>query len=207
MVDKALASRLAGNSDAVRPSAVTRPGGLDHFQFNGEQVAMCWLARIRAVDSQKMMTDTNIQITPVTIAEVLPLRDRMLRANLPAGDSELRSDRNADTLHLGARSGNELIGISTIAREDPAGVKSKDVWRLCGMAVNANLRGHGIGAALAEKCIDHAKLAGGCMVWCSARESAFGFYRSIGFELVGELYSRAEIAGERFARMARYLSC
>lgn len=152
------------------------------------------------------MIDTNIQITPVTLAEVLPLRDQIFRANLPAGDSELRSDRNADTLHLGARLGNELIGISTIAREDVTSVQSKDVWRLCGMAVNANWRGHGVGAALAEKSIDHAKLAGGCMVWCSARESAFGFYRSMGFELVGELYNRAEITGERFARMARYLS-
>jgi ribosomal protein S18 acetylase RimI-like enzyme len=74
------------------------------------------------------------------------------------------------------------------------------------MALNANWRGRGIGTALAEKCIDHAKLAAGRMVWCSARESAFGFYRSIGFELVGELYNRADITGERYARMARYLS-
>ena len=74
------------------------------------------------------------------------------------------------------------------------------------MAVNANWRGHGIGAALAEKCIAHAKLAAGRVVWCSARESAFDFYRSIGFELVGESYNRADITGERYARMARYLS-
>ena len=148
----------------------------------------------------------NIQITPVTIAEVLPLRDRILRASFPAGGSELRSDRNADTLHLGALFGNELIGISTIAQEDPTSVQSKDGWRLCGMAVNANWRGHGIGTALAEKCIDHAKLAAGRVVWCSARESAFVFYRSIGFELVGELYNRTDITGERYARMARYLS-
>jgi ribosomal protein S18 acetylase RimI-like enzyme len=133
---------------------------------------------------------------------VLPLRDRVLRANLPAGGSELRSDRNAGTLHLGAFSGNELIGISTIAQEDPTSEQSKNLWRLCGMAVNAYWRGHGIGTALAEKCIDHSKLAGGCMVWCSARESAFGFYRSIGFELVGELYTSA---AER--KKTRHLAC
>ncbi|MFM0179452.1 GNAT family N-acetyltransferase [Paraburkholderia aspalathi] len=153
-----------------------------------------------------MTIDTNIQIAPVTLAEVLRLRDRILRANLSAGGSELRSDRNADTLHLGALAGNELIGVSTIAREDPASVQSGDVWRLCGMAVNANWRGHGVGTALAEKCVDHAKLAVGHMVWCSARESAFDFYRSIGFELVGELYNRVDITGERYARMVRYLS-
>jgi ribosomal protein S18 acetylase RimI-like enzyme len=53
---------------------------------------------------------------------------------------------------------------------------------------------------------DHAKLAAGRMVWCSARESAFGFYRSIGFELLGELYDRADFIGERYARMVRDLS-
>jgi ribosomal protein S18 acetylase RimI-like enzyme len=74
------------------------------------------------------------------------------------------------------------------------------------MAVSANWRGHGVGTALAEECIDRAKLAAGRMVWCSARESAFGFYRGIGFELVGELYDRADIIGERYARMAHYLS-
>lgn len=158
------------------------------------------------VDSEKMTIDTNIQIAPVTLAEVLCLRDRILRANLPVGGSELRSDRNADTLHFGALAGNELIGISTIARENPGSVQSGDVWRLCGMAVNANWRGRGVGTVLARKCIDHAELALGRMVWCSARESAFAFYRSIGFELVGELYNRADITGERYARMIRYLS-
>lgn len=153
-----------------------------------------------------MATDTNFEIKPVTIMDVLPLRDRILRANLHAGGSELRSDRNADTLHLGARFDRELIGISTIAREAPPNDQSKDVWRLCGMAVSANWRGHGVGTALAEECIDRAKLAAGRMVWCSARESAFGFYRGIGFELVGELYDRADIIGERYARMAHYLS-
>ncbi|MFM0729698.1 GNAT family N-acetyltransferase [Paraburkholderia sediminicola] len=147
-----------------------------------------------------------IEIKPVTIAEVLPLRDRLLRASLPAGGSELRSDRNADTLHLGAIFGDELVGISTIAREAPPNDQSKDVWRLCGMAVSANWRSHGVGSALAAACIDYAKLAAGRMVWCSARESAFGFYRSIGFDLIGELYNRADITGERYARMARYLS-
>jgi ribosomal protein S18 acetylase RimI-like enzyme len=44
------------------------------------------------------------------------------------------------------------------------------------------------------------------MVWCSARESAFGFYRSIGFELLGEFYDRADFIGERYARMVRDLS-
>ena len=153
-----------------------------------------------------MTIGKNIRIARIPIAEALIFRDQILRANLPAGGSELRSDRNADTLHLCALAGNELVGIATIAREDLTCEQSDDVWRLCGMAVDAGWRGQGVGTALAERCIDHAKLAAGRMVWCSARESAFGFYRSIGLELLGELYDRADCIGERYARMVRDLS-
>lgn len=88
-----------------------------------------------------MTSDTNFQIVFVTAAKVLPLRDRVLHADRPAGGSELHSDRNANTLHLGAVVGNELVGVSTIAREDPLGVGIGDAWRLCGMAVLAGWRG------------------------------------------------------------------
>ncbi|MDP9651486.1 GNAT family N-acetyltransferase [Paraburkholderia caledonica] len=156
--------------------------------------------------TQKMMSDTHFEIVFVTAAEVLPLRDRVLRADRPAGASELRCDRNANTLHLGAVVGNELVGVGTIAMEDPPGVGIGDAWRLCGMAVLAGWRGQGIGKALAEKCIDHAKLATGRIVWCSARESAFEFYRRIGFVLVGDLFTRPETIGERYARMECHLA-
>ncbi|WP_429449858.1 GNAT family N-acetyltransferase [Paraburkholderia sp. 40] len=149
-----------------------------------------------------MTTSTSIRTASVTLAEVLLLRERVLHADSPAGRSELRSDRKADTLHLGAFLGNELIGVSTIARANPV---PELTWRLCEMAIRAGWRGHGIGTALAEKCIDHAKLAAGRMVWCSARESAFGFYRSIGFERVGELFSRADTIDERYGRRVPYL--
>ncbi|MDP9651972.1 GNAT family N-acetyltransferase [Paraburkholderia caledonica] len=152
-----------------------------------------------------MTIDKHIRIAHIRIAEALAFRDRILRANLPAGGSELRSDRKPDTLHLCALARNELVGITTIAREDLTHEQRKDVWRLCGMAVDAGWRGKGLGTALAERCIDHAKLAAGRMVWCSARESAVGFYRSIGFELFGEFYDRTDFIGERYTRMVRDL--
>jgi ribosomal protein S18 acetylase RimI-like enzyme len=144
-------------------------------------------------------------IQPVTLDDVRPLRDQILRAGLPAPGGEYRGDRNADTLHLGAFSSGKLIAVSTILRQAPDDVSNAHAWRLRGMAVDAAWRGHGVGAALATKCIEHAIAAAGHMVWCTARESAFDFYRRLGFELAGELFSRPEIVGERYARMEKPL--
>jgi len=67
-----------------------------------------------------MTTDTKFEIKPVTIVEVLLLRDRILRETCPR-ESDLRRDGVADTPHLGSLFGQEFI-------DQPASVSAVDGW-------------------------------------------------------------------------------
>ncbi len=60
------------------------------------------------------------------------------------------------------------------------------------MATEPDVRGAGFGAALVAACIEHAAAHRGGELWCNARMAAVGFYRRMGFEVVGDEF---EIAG------------
>jgi predicted GNAT family N-acyltransferase len=54
------------------------------------------------------------------------------------------------------------------------------------MAVDKSLQGSGYGAALLRSCLEYATRQGGTQVWCNARTTASGFYRSLGFSQRGD---------------------
>jgi ribosomal protein S18 acetylase RimI-like enzyme len=91
-------------------------------------------------------------------------------------------DDATTTLHVGAFVNGSLVSVATICREPMPNNSDAGEWRLRGMATVDNYRGKGLGKRLAEHCVAHALSEGGSLVWCSARVSAIGFYRSLGFE-------------------------
>ncbi|WP_322060274.1 GNAT family N-acetyltransferase [Paraburkholderia sp. J63] len=140
------------------------------------------------------------QLDVVAIADVWALRDEILRAGLPPGDSMYAGDQSADTLHVGAFSHGHLVAVSSICR-DVSGERNTQVWRLGGMAVKPECRNCGVGTTLARYCIAYAKRSGAESVWCAARISALTFYQNLGFSMIGEICSRADMGEERFVRM------
>lgn len=96
-------------------------------------------------------------------------------------------DEDADTLHLGLYTLGRLVGVASLYREPPPdALKATTAWRLRGMAVEHTLQGKGHGAALLRACLEHAEHQGGSQVWCNARTTASGFYRSLGFAQKGD---------------------
>jgi predicted GNAT family N-acyltransferase len=65
--------------------------------------------------------------------------------------------------------------------------------RLGRMAVLADWRGQGVGAALLRRLLDGAALAGHVEVILSAQVQAIGFYASFGFVVEGPVYDDAGI--------------
>ena len=54
------------------------------------------------------------------------------------------------------------------------------------MAVSAEHRGRGLGAAMIEAGLEDARARGAVLVWANARDSALDFYTANGFVVVGD---------------------
>jgi GNAT superfamily N-acetyltransferase len=122
----------------------------------------------------------------VTAAEVRALRGAVLRPGRPAGESIYPGDDGPEALHAGAFAGGEIIGVASVFREPPPGEADARAWRLRGMALAPEARRKGHGRALLEFCLARVAERGGAVLWCNARSTAEGFYRSLGFDRVGE---------------------
>jgi GNAT superfamily N-acetyltransferase len=139
-------------------------------------------------------------IRPIDAAATRPLRRRILRPGQAEHELAYPGDDEADSLHVGAFSGSELLGVASVYRQSPAGAPPVATdWRLRGMAVVAEARRRGVGAALLAACERHVRAHGGRRLWFNARVDALPFYRAAGYEVVGEEYVLPGIGPHRFA--------
>jgi predicted GNAT family N-acyltransferase len=138
----------------------------------------------------------------ISAEETRSLRRAILRPSQSPEESVYPGDDLASTLHLGAYLHDELVGVASVYREPPPETEEADAnwWRLRGMAITQKLQGQGYGRALLEKCLAHVAAQGGTVMWCNARATAAGFYRSAGFRVVGEAYELPGIGAHYMMR-------
>ena len=132
-------------------------------------------------------------VAPISGADSLDLRHRVLRPNQPFDACVYPRDEAPKTLHLGFRDDTgRIIGIASVFHEAPPDSHDPDAWRIRGMAVEPSQRGRGIGAALLQGLIDYttAQQRNGAegLLWCNGRTSVEPFYLSQGFRRVGDVF-------------------
>jgi predicted GNAT family N-acyltransferase len=118
------------------------------------------------------------------VAEILPLRHRILRAGLPFETARFDGDDDAGTRHYAAVSGGDLVACLSLM---PSEWEGRPAWQLRGMASDSAEQGRGLGRrlfemAVAEAAGDHPDRG----FWCNARTSAVGFYEKLGWRVVSE---------------------
>ena len=140
-------------------------------------------------------------IKRVDAATIRPLRRAILRPTRPPEASVYDQDDAATTVHLAAYDDNTgaLVGCVTVFPEAVA--DEPYAWRLRGMAVDAPLRGNGVGAELLAVAVDAVRSAGAPLLWCEARENAQGFYEKYGFVGSGELFEVPVAGPHRHMRL------
>lgn len=132
--------------------------------------------------------DNAIEIREISAAQTRPVRQRVLRPNQRAEELVYPGDDDKDTFHLGAMSAkNEVVAILSMYF-DPRPDTNEPGWRIRGMASIPESRGTGMGRKLVEHARDRVWESQRLAIWCNARQSAFGFYEKLGFEIVGELF-------------------
>tara|TARA_B100000767_G_C19565013_1_gene450737 strand:+ start:195 stop:668 length:474 start_codon:yes stop_codon:yes gene_type:complete len=95
-------------------------------------------------------------------------------------------DQSEFAMHLAAFHNGNVVGVASLFRQNcdrfPQQFKSLKVRRLRAMGVLHHMRGEGVGSFIIQKAMKELKLEGVDVVWCDAREVAWGFYESQGFK-------------------------
>ena len=143
-----------------------------------------------------------IEIRPVVAHEVRPLRREVLRPGQSKAQLLFSADDDASTLHLAAFGRGRILAVSSVMREGMPGDPRPGDWRIRGMASTPAVRGRGIGSAMLERCVEHAREHGGTRVWCNARVGARSLYERAGMDVHGERFELPGIGDHFLMAMA-----
>ena len=125
-------------------------------------------------------------VTEATVDEILPVRARVLRVGTPSTDPRLAEDDLPGAFHLAGRRGGELVACVSFCPQDSPLRPGRVGWRFRAMAVDTVLQGTGLGRVILTDGIERARAAGAEVIWANARDSAIGFYESMGMVVEGD---------------------
>lgn len=143
------------------------------------------------------------EIREVTIDDVLPFRIEYLLGGRPPSAVRLSGDRDEKTFHLGAYLDGQLVGIASFLSEAKSDWKIVNQYRLRQMAVMTKHNRKGYGKELLERGIALLQERGCQLLWCDARQAAFGFYQKLGFAFHGPEFEVPKIGSHKV--MVRFL--
>jgi len=120
--------------------------------------------------------------------DLVALRRTVLRDGRPDLPASYPSDADPSTLHLGlVTPGGGLAGCVTVLEDPLPGFAS---LHLVLMAVDPDLRRQGVGGALVG-AVQWSATAAGRNIWAAARLTALDFYRALGFNAMGDVFTAA----------------
>ena len=151
--------------------------------------------------SPKPMSNT-VEVRAITAAETWPLRQAVLRPGRPVAAAQFPGDDAATTKHFGAFRGTSLVGIASLFRAEMPEQPGARAFQLRGMATAPEVRGQGLGRALILACLAFARDNQAQLFWFNARTVALGFYRKLGFEIIGEEFEVPDV-GPHFRMVMR----
>lgn len=141
-----------------------------------------------------------LKIERVPVEQIIDLRWKVLRAGLKRSTAIFGGDELPTTRHFAALRDGKVIACATLLLSP---WQDKPAWQLRGMAVDAGLQRQGVGRALLEEIERSVREESDLpMMWCNARETAVGFYRGMGWEIVGERFD-IPTAGPHFKMTKR----
>lgn len=129
------------------------------------------------------------------LEEILSLRQRVLRKNLPELSPRFDGDELPSTRHFGTFLEDRAVACLTVLvslwEKEPA-------YQLRGMAVDPSLKQSGLGRNLLEFAVKEMHRESDVRLWwCNARVSALGFYEKLGWKIVSEEFDIPRIGPHR----------
>ena len=128
-----------------------------------------------------------MKVEQVSVEDIYELRFAVLRSDTPSDNVHFAQDGDPETRHLAVRDERRtVIAASTWSPAPFPDRPDEPALQLRGMAVSADHRGRGLGAAMIAAGLDLARRRGAVLVWANARDSALEFYLANGFAVVGD---------------------
>ena len=123
----------------------------------------------------------------IKVEEALPIRSAILQKGKDPQLCLNPEDLKPDSFHLGLYDDeNNLQSVLTVHKTNHPKLPHQG-YRLRGMATFAGARRKGYGKELLTAAIEHIKTQlQGDYLWCIAREKAYPFYESLGFEYMSD---------------------
>lgn len=134
-----------------------------------------------------------MEIKKVDSEEIRKLRHVVLRKGSPFFTTKYKKDKDKETIHLAAIKNKKIITCATFYPEKTEIIKSKEGYRLRGMATDPEFRRKGYGKKILKKAVLMLKRRGCDVLWCNARLVAVEFYESQGFKKTGEKFNISNI--------------
>ncbi len=119
--------------------------------------------------------------------QMINLRHELLRKPLNLTFEKDELDKEENDILIGAFEEEKMLGCCLLTRVD------KDCVRLRQMAVQNNLQGKGIGAAMLNFAENVARDMGYKNVMMHARLTAIGFYKKLGYKIAGNEFFELSI--------------
>ncbi len=165
------------------------------FEPTGERTAMRRDPTLALATLVRPLEREPIRVRRVESEVLVDLRTRVLRDGDPSRAARHPLDAAPSTWHFGAFLGEDLVGSASFFLSPGPLEPTGDAYQLRYMAVEPDLQGRGVGRVL----LDHAEaiLAANSIrrVWAHARDTALGFYRATGWEVVAGSEHRSAETG------------
>ena len=129
-----------------------------------------------------------MDIKVVVAKDIRPLRNLVLRPNLPIETTYYDLDNEIETFHLASIMDNTIISIGTFYPENDIELQTKNGYRLRGMATHPKFRRKSAATKLIKESFVLLKEKKCDVLWCNARLVAVEFYKSLGFKITGKIF-------------------
>lgn len=129
-----------------------------------------------------------MDIKVVAAKDIRPLRNLVLRPNLPIETTYYDLDNDIETFHLASIMDNTIISIGTFYPENDIELQTKNGYRLRGMATHPKFRRKSAATKLMKESFVLLKEKKCDVLWCNARLVAVEFYTSLGFKITGKIF-------------------
>jgi ribosomal protein S18 acetylase RimI-like enzyme len=121
------------------------------------------------------------------------VRQPVLRPGRPIETCVFDGDDLSTTVHFGIYESSTLLGVISVFEAKSPLFDEERQFQIRGMAVLENQQKKGLG----EKLVIHAEhyiiKMGGERTWFNAREVATGFYKKMGYEVIGNEFSIPDV--------------
>ena len=129
-----------------------------------------------------------MDIKVVAAKDIRPLRNLVLRPNLPIETTYYDLDNDIETFHLASIMDNTIISIGTFYPENDIELQTLNGYRLRGMATHPKFRRKSAATKLMKESFVLLKEKKCDVLWCNARLVAVEFYKSLGFKITGKIF-------------------